>query len=367
MPNNFLTPQIVANEALMQLEANLVMAGLVHKDYSKDFNGAVGDTIMVRKPAKFVAQDFTDEIDVQDITEGSIAVKMDRLVDVSFKFGSKERSLDIKSLSEQTIKPAMQAIADRIDKDLLNTAGEFTYSVNGTENPSKLTDIGNLAKTMDKNLVPIQNRRLVMCPDHRYRYLDTDMSNASFSGSTEALRNASLGRVYNFETYMDQNAPVSEAATPGTATACQVTCVAGEYKLALTNVKAATGTLKTGDVLIVDGRRYTVAEDATAASGAIAELKVIEKVHATITTAVDAYVVTKIHSLAFHKNAIALVTRTMALPQGGVESAVATSKNGIGVRVVFGYDQKTKNEICSIDVLYGIKVLDDKLAVKLVG
>lgn len=34
MPNNFLTPQIIANEALMVLQANLVMANLVHKDYS---------------------------------------------------------------------------------------------------------------------------------------------------------------------------------------------------------------------------------------------------------------------------------------------------------------------------------------------
>ena len=32
MSNKFLTPQIVANEALMVLENNLVAADLVHKD-----------------------------------------------------------------------------------------------------------------------------------------------------------------------------------------------------------------------------------------------------------------------------------------------------------------------------------------------
>ena len=47
MPNNFLTPQIIANEALMVLQANLVMANLVHKDYSKEFV-KVGDTITIR-------------------------------------------------------------------------------------------------------------------------------------------------------------------------------------------------------------------------------------------------------------------------------------------------------------------------------
>lgn len=367
MANTFLTPQIVANEALMQLEANLVMAGLVHKDYSGEFDGAVGDTIMVRKPAKFNATDFTGNIKIQDATEGSVPVKMDRLIDVSFKFTSKERSLDIRDLSQQLIQPAARAIADRIDIDLLNTVSDIEQSVSARSNSTKLTDIGDLAKALDKAKVPTELRSFVMCPDHRYRYLDTDMSNASFSGSTEALRNAALGRVYNFDTYMDQNAPVSLAGTPGTVTAAKVTMTAGENKLVLSNVTPTTGTLKVGDVLIVDGRRYTVSADATAAEGAIASLSVDETTHATISEAVDAYVVTKIHSLAFHRNAIALVTRTMALPTGGVEAAVATTDTGLGIRVVFGYDQNTKTEICSLDALYGIKVLDPLMAVKLVG
>lgn len=51
MPNKFLTPDIIANEALMVLENNTVMAGLVHRDYSKEFNH-VGDTITIRKPGQ---------------------------------------------------------------------------------------------------------------------------------------------------------------------------------------------------------------------------------------------------------------------------------------------------------------------------
>ena len=35
--NKLLTPQIIANEALMVLESNLTMANLVHRDYSKEF------------------------------------------------------------------------------------------------------------------------------------------------------------------------------------------------------------------------------------------------------------------------------------------------------------------------------------------
>ena len=47
MNNTFLTPEIVAKEALMVLTGNLVMADLVHRDYSEEFVG-VGDTVTIR-------------------------------------------------------------------------------------------------------------------------------------------------------------------------------------------------------------------------------------------------------------------------------------------------------------------------------
>lgn len=58
MPNTFLTPKIIAQEALMVLENQLTMANLVHRDYSKEFV-KVGDSITIRKPARFSAKNFT--------------------------------------------------------------------------------------------------------------------------------------------------------------------------------------------------------------------------------------------------------------------------------------------------------------------
>ena len=58
MSNTILTPEIVAKEALMVLTGNLVMADLVHRDYSDEFV-TVGDTVTIRKPAKFVPKNFT--------------------------------------------------------------------------------------------------------------------------------------------------------------------------------------------------------------------------------------------------------------------------------------------------------------------
>ena len=78
MPNTILTPDIIAREALMVLRNNAVMANLVHRDYSSEFVAGVGDTITIRKPASFVAKEFGGEIEVQDATEESATVKMDK-------------------------------------------------------------------------------------------------------------------------------------------------------------------------------------------------------------------------------------------------------------------------------------------------
>jgi hypothetical protein len=57
---------------------------------------------------------------------------------------------------------------------------------------------------------------------------------------------------------------------------------------------------------------------------------------------------------------MALVTRPLALPQGAAKSATM-SYDGFGLRVVYGYDMNTKTDTISIDMLCGVKLLDDKL------
>ena len=149
MSNKFLTPQIVANEALMVLENNLVAADLVHKDYSKEF-AHVGDTITIRKPAKFSAKNFVGETVDQNVNEGSVKVTLDHFRDVTVPVTSKEMTLDIKSFSEQIISPAVQAISQAIDSDIIAEGiANASNTVSGTANATDLKDIANIAKAFD--------------------------------------------------------------------------------------------------------------------------------------------------------------------------------------------------------------------------
>jgi hypothetical protein len=68
------------------------------------------------------------------------------------------------------------------------------------------------------------------------------------------------------------------------------------------------------------------------------------------------------YNFAFHRNAIALVTRPMELPRQGIGAAAANvNYNGLSVRVVLTYDGKAQGTRVTLDILAGIKTLDTNL------
>ena len=280
MANTFLTPDIIAREALMVLRNNAVMAKLVHRDYSADFNGAVGDTITIRKPATFVANDYNGSIEVQDATETSVSVVMDKHLDVSFAVTSKQMTMDIADFSKQLLVPAMQAFANKVDKYLIALESEATSRHAHASGVIAPADMIAARKFLTENAAPMADRRFVIGAAAEADLLGNELFvSAEKVGDTAALKEASLGRKFGMDIYVDQNVAKNGNYTP---------------------------------------------------------------------------------SIAFHKNAMALVTRPLALPQGAAKAAIV-NYDGFGLRVVYGYDMDKKTDTISIDMLCGVKLLDDKL------
>jgi len=73
-------------------------------------------------------------------------------------------------------------------------------------------------------------------------------------------------------------------------------------------------------------------------------------------------------NMAFHRDALALVTRPLALPNQsmGVMAAVA-SYNDIAMRVTMQYNSIKQGTVVNMDILAGVAVLDPDLAVVLQG
>jgi len=371
--NTLITPTLVAQMALARLRNNLVYPNLVHRDYSGDFQNRVGDTVNVRIPASLTAYKFSSSITTQDTTESYVAVKLNKLADVSPVITSKEWTLSIKDFEEQIVGPAIDAIAQMIDSDIAATLfGNASNEVSSTSaTVSTLANVADVAKKLDIAKAPNSNRRLVMSPYHKYRYgLVDNLAKAAYAGDNDMLRRADLGLVFGMDTFMDQNTPTSTATTSGTGvTNITVASSSDADQVDLTAGSAATATFKTGDGFVyVDadgfGTLYRFTEDVTLSGSALASVAVSPAFPASISATV-CKVVRNGSSLGFHRDACAFVTRPLELPQGAARAYVA-SADGFSVRVVFDYNPTYKYDVISFDVLYGVKMLRSTLAVRLV-
>lgn len=371
MANILLTPSIIANEALMVLENNMVFGAMVYKDFSSEFVKK-GDTITVRKPATFKVNEFTGSgINVQDAKESGIAVKMDKHLDLSFAITTKDLSLNIKDFSQQFLVPAMQAYAQDIDERIAKLYVDIPY-ITGTAGvtPSTVSAITGVRKLMNDNKVPKAGRNLVLDTAADAKLLELDAFNrVDASGTSAALVEAQLGRKFGFDCYMDQNIVEHSngefTATPTITLSAAVDAGATSCIFAATSL---TGTIKKGTVFTVAGdeQTYVITADVTAASNAAAV-----NFYPAVNTGLPANAVVTVvadhtANLAFHRNAFAMVSRQLDKPMGS-QNATYINYNGLALRVVIDYDMQSKQDICSIDMLCGFKTLMPELAVRLLG
>ncbi|WP_171110594.1 MULTISPECIES: P22 phage major capsid protein family protein [unclassified Streptomyces] len=300
MANTLLTPDVIAQQALANLYETTVMANLVHRDYEAEFARRVGDTITIRKPAVFTAQEYdrSQGITVQDAVETGIPLTLNHFADVSFAVTAEDLTLKIEDFDEQLLTPAMEAISQKIDRDLLTLRNDITQEVGVVagdneyewDNPRSLIEAG---RVLDTAKVPMTERRVAVGPTIASKWLaDPLFHEADKRGNTEGLTEANLGRrTFGFDPYMTQN----------------------------------------------------IAKPAQTSGNSTTEVGV-----------------------AFHRTAFALAFRPLQLPRGNPNAAIANYK-GFGLRVIYGYDMDKKQDVVSVDCLYGVKTLDANRACLIKG
>lgn len=372
MANTFLTPNVIAREALATLYANTVFLPLVWRDFSNDFAAKVGDTVTIKKPPTFTAQEFTGTTTAQDATETSTTVKLDHHLDVTIDVTTAEMTLELEDFRNTILQPAMEAHAQKVDtliaslyKDVYNTVGTA-----GTT-PDAVSDITAVRRVLNENLAPLGNRYLVIDPAAEEKFLNiggfTWANQVGDDGT--ALSEARLDRKFGLDVIMSQNISAHDRGTISTsALAVNGATTAGATTINL-DAAAVTGTLNQGTLFTIagDDTVYVVTANKTASTNAYNNVPIAP---ALAVDAADNAVVTVMANdtpnLGFHQTAFSFVTRPLAMPMGGVQAEVINYK-GVGLRVVYGYNMSTKTNTVSIDMLCGVKTLRPELAVRLLG
>lgn len=403
MSNEVLTPDIIASEALRVLDNNLVMAKLVHRDYDSEFNKSingykVGDEISIRRPTDFTVREGA-VVDMQDVVEGKTTIKIDTQQGVDFRFTSTDMTLKIEELSERVITPAMIQLANAVDTKL---QGLYKFVPNwvGTagEKVNSFADFAKGPERLDEYAIPVDGRSAVLSPADHWGLLGSQTALYIQDAAKGAYRNASLGMIGGVDTYMTQNVLTHTVGADVSGTVNQaITASTVSYS----SVKdTMTQTITTSSVNLNPGDVFTIADvnavnpvtkadlgfakqftvisyssntlvfyPAMIWSGAFQNVKVATGVTDLNTKAITAIGTAGTgyrQNMVFHKNAFAFVPVPMELPAGAVKPTRKSHK-GLSVRMIPFYDGTNDVNNWRLDILYGVKAIDPRLATRLSG
>ena len=420
--NTFMTPDVIAREALLILENNIVSPQVMSTSAVGDFTGAkVGDTIRVRRPAFFGVDEFgrtsssqSTTIKIQDAVENSVNLQIEKHFDVSFEVSSKELTLAVDDFNERLLKPAMSALAQKIDEYALSKIADLgglqgpstTYAA-----PATLPEVAAIVEKMNNQMIPMENRKLLVSPSMQSAlyaidaFVRADIRGGAF---TSPVQEASLGRFMGLDTMMTQMLPkhsaMGSAASTGSTDAVYATSAAVTEGATLININAGpagTLTLKKGDTLSIDyadgvtrdhvvtntsiafgsnaitgvgifPAAYGIGGVAAVAGGVpevIASGAVVKNTTTTLnaagTTTASSPVTSYTMGAAFHPSAFQMVFAPQANPMGPGTSSATVNYNGMSLRVLQTYDHQFKRDLISVDCLVGAAVVDGRLGVRI--
>jgi len=408
MANNLLTISKITNEALMVLENELTFTNNVTREYDDQFavTGAkIGNTLNVRRPGRFIGT-TGPALNVEDFNETSVPVTLSTQFHVDTQFTSQDLALSLDAFSDRILKPAIAAIANKMDYDGLTMAKNNVANIVGTAGtpPTGLITYLTGQAYLDSEGAPRDGRRSIVIEPFTSATI-VDSLKGLFVPSDVVGKQYTKGMMGRDSAganwYMDQNVVSQTFGSYATATlACATTTGTGFLStgwaststIALTATTATAG-LKQGDVIQIAGiygvnpqnrqnygkvRNFVVTADVTVATSGTTSVIVSPAVitggqfqNVVVTSTSATAVVTPFNNtgvvspqnLIFHKNFATVATADLELPDGVHFAGRASDKDlGLSIRVVRQYTINNDSIPTRLDVLYGWAPLYPELA-----
>jgi hypothetical protein len=272
---------------------NLVMGNLVNRDYEPTLAQG-GDTVNVPIPPVLVANNLSEgnTVQLQNPSLGNAQIVLNTHAEASFLVPDVTKVLAVPDLLKLYMQPAMVALAERIESDLLNTYANFTSNTAvGTANTPITEAVVDQAETaLFASKVPSSEPKYLVVDANTY---------------------AQLRQIERFSEYQTAGEAGLRALVDGTV---------GKIK----------------DFFVF--RSQFVAKTGT-----------------PVTT----------HNLAFTRSALGLVVRRLPQPLPGTGAIAEYAELGnFGMRVILSYQPNTLAQQFTVDVLYGVGVLQNQFGVQ---
>jgi hypothetical protein len=401
MANTLLTISKITNEALMVLENELTFTGEVNREYDDQFavTGAkIGSVVNVRKPPRFIGT-TGPALNVEDFVETSVPVTLNTQFHVDTQFTTQDLALSLDDFSNRVIKPAVAAIANKMDRDGLVVAKNNTANIVGTAGtpPTALLTYLTAAAYLDSEAAPRDGRRAMIVEPFTSATI-VDSLKGLFNPSAKIADQYQKGLMgvdsAGLRWRMDQNV-VSQ--TFGSYSTSVLTTNTATFTGSLTSGWASSSTItiaaatanaaiKQGDVIQIAGvyaanpqsraaygsnklRNFVVTSDVTITSGGSASVTVSPAIitagqfqNVVVSSTSASASVTPFNNtgtvspqnIMLHRDAFCLAMADLEVPAGVHFAGRASDKSlGLSMRIVRQYTINSDAIPTRVDVLYG--------------
>ena len=203
--------KLVAAEALPALVGNLVMGNLVNRNYEPEL-GQAGDTINVPIAPTLVANNIAEggTVTTQNPSLGNAQIVLNTHAEATFLIPDVTKVLAVPDLLKLYMQPAVVALAERIESDLLGTYALFTANsavgTGGTAITEAVVDAAETALFQAK--VPSSASKFLVVDSGTYSTLRQIPRFSEFNTAGEAglraLVDGSVGKMKDFYIFRSQ-------------------------------------------------------------------------------------------------------------------------------------------------------------------
>lgn len=381
-------PQVWANEGLRVLRASLNVGRLIRRD-TDYVPASVGETITVPYPGTFGAPKKTATAGVTaQVPQGgaSVAVTLNTHRTVDFLIQDVARAQGSPAILESYVRPAVVAIAEAIEADIIAQAMQLTNNNGSAGTDITAAQLRTAMRKLSDRRIPKQERFVVMSPKDVAAALgDTALASFFAFSQAQSIREGALGRdIYGFTPYESQMCPAtcvqrltfSGGSNGETFRLIFNGIVTADIAYNSTGATLATN-IQTALAALVDPITMTGLVAAAVSSGTIIDVTfsgaalrynsaltftvqdVAGTAYAGTCTVANQGTVTTTN-FALHPEALILAFRPFPdiPPETGVTPVqIMDEESGLALRLIYTYDMSNRSVRVGFDALYGVNTL----------
>jgi hypothetical protein len=208
--------RLVAADALPALVGNLVMGNLVNRDFEPTLAHA-GQVVNVPIPPVMQANNKAEdgEVTTQNPSLGSAQITLDTHAEATFQIPDVTKVIAVPELLKLYMQPAIVALAERVESDLLALASQFTANAPLGAAGTAITEamVDSAETSLFKAKVPASQGKYLVVDPTTYSQLRQIPRFSEYHTAGEAglrsLVEGNVGRIKDFYVFRSQFVPKS--------------------------------------------------------------------------------------------------------------------------------------------------------------